>query len=465
MGAASALGRDASILSPPSQAFGGTRLARPRCRCGHCCFPRGKRASARVRAARLEVVDTRKRCRPRASLVRAYAAPTHDVRRLRRSELRRGSRLRVDGECADQRGVWAPPDDSSAAPVQICPRWRRRRPVGSEPGSVRETGRQSVGRWSGGRRFAAGSRAQASGRPAGSGLATGRRFGVRLLGAHGRAVGRPVGTVAPAGTATHHADTLQLCERHAHGRATEGRSRSRSRRGASDREARAPNSTRSEVGAAQVRRRHPGGRRSVSWPNTSPEGGRGRDVALCPSPRRLSAREHRRRARRRRRGKAWNRSFAAARGRRELRAVGERPAGPLGVVNLCLGAQSRRLVTRVEASYPGTGTVRTVNWTPDAKAAPNASESGLSAGIEPPPLAGKTEKWRGPEPNRGHHDSQAVAGRALRRRNRIGMRSTQGPTLGRYPQMPADVRGFWTLRASGVQNPRGRRHRAETPTL
>ena len=31
------------------------------------------------------------------------------------------------------------------------------------------------------------------------------------------------------------------------------------------------------------------------------------------------------------------------------------------------------------------------------------------------------------------------------------MRSTQGPALGRYPQMPVDARGFRTLRASGVQ--------------
>jgi hypothetical protein len=130
-----------------------------------------------------------------------------------------------------------------------------------------------------------GSRAAESGRPARSGSATGRRFGVRLLGGQGRAVGRPVGTVAPAGTATHHADTLQLRERHA--RATEGRSRSRGRRRPSDRKARA-SQHRPLGGWLGPSQPGPSWRSSVGHlaehvPRARPRG----DVALCPSPRRF----------------------------------------------------------------------------------------------------------------------------------------------------------------------------------
>jgi hypothetical protein len=141
-----------------------------------------------------------------------------------------------------------------------------------ESGSVRETGRQSVGggAWAEVRRREwsrgvgpAGPQGVGNGSPVGRPLA-------RRPGTSGRAPGRHR---RPAGTATHHADTLQLRECQGHGRATEGRSRSRGRRRPSDRKARASRPARSEDGSAPVSRGHPGGRRSVIWPNTSPERG------------------------------------------------------------------------------------------------------------------------------------------------------------------------------------------------
>jgi hypothetical protein len=49
--------------------------------------------------------------------------------------------------------------------------------------------------------------------------------------------------------------------------------------------------------------------------------------------------------------------------------------------------------------------------------------------------------------------------------NCIRMRSTEGPALGRYLQMPVDAWGFRTLRASGVQNPRHDAGRNRRPAV
>jgi len=50
------------------------------------------------------------------------------------------------------------------------------------------------------------------------------------------------------------------------------------------------------------------------------------------------------------------------------------------------------------------------------KPASNATRERPDGGHKTRGIAGKTEKWRGPESNRGHHDFQAVASGALRRR-------------------------------------------------
>jgi hypothetical protein len=109
-------------------------------------------------------------------------------------------------------------------------------------------------------------------------------------------------------------------------------------------------------------------------------------------------------------------SSAAGRGSRATPARWGTPgrAAP-GGRNLRLGAQpnqSRRPVTRVEASYPGR--FRTMNWAPNAEAAPNASGE-RPAGGPNPGISRLNGEWRGPESNRGHHDFQAVAIAASRR--------------------------------------------------
>ena len=73
---------------------------------------------------------------------------------------------------------------------------------------------------------------------------------------------------------------------------------------------------------------------------TSPERGRSGDVAL-PSPRRLSAANMGRRARRRCRRAPWRESFCHSRGHRATQAGGERPAEPPGVANLRLAQPAK----------------------------------------------------------------------------------------------------------------------------
>jgi hypothetical protein len=85
------------------------------------------------------------------------------------------------------------------------------------------------------------------------------------------------------------------------------------------------------------------------------------------------------------------------------------------------------------------------------------SEGPGNYATEPPekaPICSGSTRWRGPESNRDTTIfRQSQAGRCGAG-NRIRMRSTEGPALGRYLQMPLDARGFRTLRASRVQNPR-----------
>jgi hypothetical protein len=168
--------------------------------------------------------------------------------------------------------------------------------------------------------MAAGSRAHGgrAGRPAAARELS--PFAV-LLGGQGRAVGRPARTPAPPGTATDHADMLELCERNAHGRATEGRSRSaRSATVASDRQER--RQRRPARSAAPLRHPPPSWRSSVGHlADTSPERRRGGDVAL-PSPRHLLAAGIGRRASRRRAVPPGVNRFVAARGASATQAAG-----------------------------------------------------------------------------------------------------------------------------------------------
>jgi len=70
MGAASALGRDASILSPLSQAFERTRLERADRTGAHFCFALAERSSQEAGPAQLVVV--RRGCQARRVSVPAF---------------------------------------------------------------------------------------------------------------------------------------------------------------------------------------------------------------------------------------------------------------------------------------------------------------------------------------------------------------------------------------------------------
>jgi hypothetical protein len=61
MGAASAVGRDASILSPLSQAFERTRLERADRTRAHSCFALAERSSEEAGPAQLAVVEQEER--------------------------------------------------------------------------------------------------------------------------------------------------------------------------------------------------------------------------------------------------------------------------------------------------------------------------------------------------------------------------------------------------------------------
>jgi hypothetical protein len=114
-------------------------------------------------------------------------------------------------------------------------------------------------------------------------LGSGSLFGVSLLGGRGGAVGRPAPTSrqpvlgrtmpTPSGLGS------AMPRRERPRPVVLGRSPSV----ASDREERASSTARSDVALAAVSRSHPGGHRSVIWPNTSPSG-RGGDVALWQRP-------------------------------------------------------------------------------------------------------------------------------------------------------------------------------------
>ena len=222
-------------------------------------------------------------------------------------------------------------------------------------GLVRETGREPVGveRWAEIRRRWSSTRA--SGRPACSRSATGRRFGAGLLAGHGRAVGGPARTLAPAGTAMDHADTVRLRERDPHGGATaHGRAREAGDGGFRSQGARIRHRL---LGGRlkPVSRSHAGGRRSVIWPDTSASAAaavtsrfacrlsaasigveRGGGVAVQPGVGR----------------------FAAARGSRATpgRLANARPSR-LAVANLGLGAQPSQSRVLHQAWKP-----RTPQW-------------------------------------------------------------------------------------------------------
>jgi hypothetical protein len=231
-----------------------------------------------------------------------------------------GLPLSRDGESAHRRRrVGARLATAQLRRLKPPVRCRWRRAVGCGPGSVRETGGELVG-WGGERRLAAGSRAH--GRRAGRPAAARELSPVRrcLLGGPGRAVGRPAFSLASPGTATDHAVIRELLERNPHSRAPKDGRAHEWATVASDRQERLQR--RPARRAARLRHPPPSWRSSVGdLADTSPERGRGGDVAL-PSPRRLLAAGIGRRARRRRAVPPGVNRFVAARGASATQAAG-----------------------------------------------------------------------------------------------------------------------------------------------
>jgi hypothetical protein len=111
--------------------------------------------------------------------------------------------------------------------------------------------------------------------------------------------------------------------------------------------------------------------------------------------------------------------FAAVVGRRATRPLATARPRRWAVATFARALERAKVTALspgVGASTPEWGPFRTLNWTLNAKSRPHASGKRSGGGRKTYRLAGETGKWRGPESNRGHHDFQAVASGALRRR-------------------------------------------------